>query len=233
MTVANLISLWDQRDAIDHREGLMAYRRYRRVMQAFADHYDFPLKDVTSAFVALSPNSDYHGNLRSLASVLAGVRDGVPVDQITVSTYNACRDRAVRYLTGEALFLKTVKGPKIRAFRDNILRPNTSREVTVDGHMVAAWVGGAMTMKDASRHLKRASDYREIADGIRTVANDNGVAPCQAQAILWLTRKRVFAVKYSAQLELFTTKDDAWKTLCDPKDYPPYERKENVTVQRT
>lgn len=225
MTVANLKSMWDRRDEIDHREGLAAYRRYRKVMQAFADFYGFPLKDVTSAFVALSPNSDYHGNLRSLASVLDGVRNGIPAEQITVSTYNACRDRAVSYVTGKSAFLKTVKGPKIRAFRDNILRPNTSREVTVDGHMVATWAGKAMTMKEASRTLKSHADYTRIADGIRNLANDNSVAPCQAQAILWLTRKRVFAVKYDAQLQLFAPKNDAWKTLCNPEDYPPYERK--------
>lgn len=223
--MANLQTLWDRRDAIDHREGLMAFRRYRRVMAAFADHYGFPLKHVTSAFVALSPNSDYHGNLRSLASVLSGVRENIPTDDITVSTYKACRNRAVSYVTGERNFLKTVKGPKIRAFRDNILRPNTSPEVTVDGHMVAAWAGKAMTMKQAAYILKGPSDYRKIADGIRTIATRNEVAPCQAQAILWLTRKRIFGVKYSAQLELFAAQNDSAKTLCHPRDYPPYERK--------
>lgn len=225
MTVANLKSLWGQRDAIDHREGALAYARYRKVMQSFAEHYGFRLADTTSAFVALSPNNDYHGNLRSLASVLDGVRDAVPVEQITISTYNACRDRAVRYVKGEVSFLATVKGPKIRAFRDNILRPFASKEVTVDGHMVAAWAGRALTMKDASRLLKNRAQYAEIAAGIAEIANDNGLAPCQAQAILWLTRKRVYRVKYSPQLELFSAANDSWKTLCDPRDYPPYKRK--------
>ncbi len=230
MTLANLQALWDQRDDIDHNEGLLAYLRYRRVMVDFAPHYNFPLGQVTSAFVALSPNSDYHGNLRSLASVLDGVRAGAPIDTITVTTYNACRDRAASYVNGTACFLKTVKGPKIRAFRDNILRPRTSREVTVDGHMVAAWHGGAMTMKEASRLLKSKSDYRTVADGIRELARANNVAPYQAQAILWLTRKRVFGVKYSAQMDLFHDRDDAWKSSCNPVDYPPYERKMDVTV---
>lgn len=230
MCVANLLDIWNRRDDADHREGLLAYRRYRQVMAAFADYYEFPLKDVTSAFVALSPNSDYHGNLRSLASVLSGVNEGVPIEDITVSTYKACRNRAVSYVTGRSSFLKTVKGPKIRAFRDNILRPNTSREVTVDGHMVAAWAGKAMTMKEAAHVMKGPSDYLEIANGIRAIAADNNVAPCQAQAILWLTRKRVFGVKYSAQLELFAPKNDSTKTLCHPIDYPPYERKSNVIL---
>lgn len=150
----NLVRLFYQADKIDLHEGKLAYVRYRQVMRSFADYYGFPLARVTSAFVALSPNNDYHGNLRSLASVLEGVRQGYPVEHVTVTTFKACRDRAYRYVTGETCFLKTVKGPKITAFRDNILRPRSSRMVTVDGHMIAAWHGKSLTMKEAARLLK-------------------------------------------------------------------------------
>lgn len=221
----NLAALWRQRDEIDETEGRLAYVRYRKVMARFAAAYGIPVKDVTSAFVALSPNSDYHGNLRSLASVLAGAVSGTPKEQITVSTYNACRDRAYGYVVEGVDFLRTVRGPKIRAFRDNILRPKTSPAVTVDGHMIAAWAGEQLTMKEAAARLRRKADYNEIADGIRELAAAESVAPRQAQAILWLTRKRVFGVKYSAQLELFAAPGDAHRTLCDPRDFPPYPNK--------
>ncbi len=183
----------------------------------FAHHYKTPLSRVTSAFVALSPNSDYIGNLRSLTSVLEGVRAGLSAEEITVSTYKACRNRAVQYLTGEADFLRTVRGPKIRAFRDNILRPKTSRLVTVDGHMVAAFMGNPnMTMKDAAYHLTRRAQYNEIADAITAIADNQGIAPCQAQAVLWHARKRIFNIKFDAQT-----------SLLDPfcvSTYPPYAR---------
>lgn len=221
--ISNLEKLWNQRDAVDHAEGLLAYRRYRKVMVSFADRYCFPLKDTVSAFVALSPNSDYYGNLRSLATVMNGVANGAPVDQITVSTYNACRDRAYKYLTGESDFLKTVKGLKTRSFRDNILRPNTSKEVTVDGHMIAAWRGKSLTMREAARLMKNKRQYFEIRDGIAELAENNNVAPCQCQAILWLTRKRVNTIKYSAQLELFGNMSDQHKTIHHAKDILPYD----------
>lgn len=233
MGFENIDALWQLRDKVDESEGKKAYRRYRRVMGDFAEHYGFPLKDVTSAFVALSPNSDYHGNLRSLASVLDGVRHDVPAHKITVSTYNACRDRAVQYVTGEADFLKTVRGPKIRSFRDNILRPNTSNEVTVDGHMIAAWHGAALTMKQAAALLKSKAQYDLIADDIRDLAAREGIAPCQAQAVLWLTRKRTLSVKYSPQIELFGDNTDQWRTICAPEDFPPYERKTDEAERET
>lgn len=213
----HLEDLWAQANDDDRKDGLAAYCFYRKQMMAFAHHYKTPLSRVTSAFVALSPNSDYIGNLRSLTSVLEGVRAGLSAEDITVSTYKACRNRAVQYLTGEADFLRTVRGPKIRAFRDNILRPKTSRLVTVDGHMVAAFLGNPnMTMKDAAYHLTRRAQYNEIADAIAAIADSHSIAPCQAQAILWHARKRIFNIKFDAQ-----------NSLLDPfcvSTYPPYRR---------
>ncbi len=224
MTYKNLVAMWDQRDGYDHREGLLAYERYNEVMYWFAAFYGYTLAETCSVFVALSPNSDYHGNLRSLASVLDGHRKGVPLERITVSTYNACRDRAFSYLEGVD-FLSTVKGLKIRAFRDNIMRVNRSPLVTVDGHMVLAWHGKAGTMKDAAKLLRTAHNYRRIAADITELAVAQDIAPCQAQAVLWLTRKRLMKVKYDPQLSLFGGVDDAHRTLCSPEDYPPYEPK--------
>ncbi len=225
----NLKSLWSLRDEVDHEEGLLAYSRYRKTLSRFADHYGFKLCDVASAFVALSPNNDYHGNLRSLASVLAGYRDGLHPEEITVSTYKACRNRALSYLSGEANFIATVKGPKIRAFRDNILRPNSSKEVTVDGHIVGAWYAEPFTMKQAAAKLRGKRHYQEIAEGVRYLAARVGHAPCQTQAVLWHTRKRVLRVKYEAQLNLFNLKGDAWRSECSPQDFPPYPNRREDT----
>lgn len=223
MPLRNLAALWAQADTIDQKEGRLAYQRYHATLQAFALHYGFPMDEVTSAFVALSPNNDYHGNLRSLASVLHGKANGVPLDRIVVSTYNACRNRAHSYLDGAVSFLDTVKGPKTRAFRDNILRPDTSPLVTVDGHMVNAWHGVNLTMVEASRLLKNMTAYRHIAADITELAVLHDVAPCQAQAVLWYTRKRLLGIKYTAQLALFSEPDNAHRALCAPEEYPPYE----------
>lgn len=215
--MGHLEALWNMANADDVMDGMEAYCFYRKQMNAYSAHYGVPISKVTSAFVALSPNSDYVGNLRSLTSVMDGLQLGLPPEKITVSTYKACRNRAYKYLTGEVDFLKTVRGPKIRAFRDNILRPKTSQLVTVDGHMVAAYYGRPdMTMKDAAYRLTRRGQYNEIAEAITALAQSKGVAPCQAQAILWHARKRVFGIKFDAQT-----------SLLDPfcvSTYPAYRR---------
>lgn len=150
MTYANLKRMFDQADAIDRREGKLAYERYNELLSDIALSYSFPFERVVAAFAALSPNNDYWGNLRSLVSVLHGINEGVPCEAITISTYGHCRDRAYQYALGNVSFEATVRGPKIRAFYFNILDPLDKRHVTIDGHMVAAYRANDGTMKITS-----------------------------------------------------------------------------------
>lgn len=225
----NIEKIWSQRNDTDVAEGGVAYLRYNTVMGWFADFYNIPLGRVVSAFVALSPNNDYHSNLRSLASVLHGFNTGTPDEAITVTTYNACRDRALSYLRG-VNFMDTVKGPKIRAFRDNILNPTSSQEITIDGHMICIWHGIDMTMKEAARLLKSNAQYHIIAADFISYARQLNIAPCNFQAILWFTRKRLRNIKYNAQLDLFGDINNSTKTLCRPEDYPPYNTKQEIKI---
>lgn len=211
-------------DDVDRREGAKAYHRYREVMEFFAELYGFPVDRVTAAFVALSPNTDYLSNLRSLVSVLAGVRDEIEPTQIIVSTYNHNKMRAISYLTGEARFDVPTRGRKILSFYDNILRPDDSIRVTVDGHMVAIWRDQNITMKEAAI---RGTEYRDIEDEVRRFAFYHQIVPCQMQAILWFTRKRLLGIKYNPQLSLFEASDDQWGTLAQARDLQPYGRKED------
>src|SRR5260370_516937 len=94
MSLDNLTSMLNLADRIDIAEGKVAYQRYHILMTKLSRKFSIPLERVVAAFVSLSPNSDYHGNLRSTISVLAGIHNGVDMHQITVSTYNHCRDRA-------------------------------------------------------------------------------------------------------------------------------------------
>lgn len=221
----NLSRLFNQADEYDYAEGQQAYFRYNEVMRGFAAHYCFPLDRVTAAFCALSPNNDYFGNLRSLASVLDGLNRGVPVDDIIVSTYNHNKHRAIMYVKGLDQFESGKRGPKILAFYNNILRPYDNKYVTVDGHVVAAYRGRNLTMKQAL--VRNNREYVEIADAVKELAGRHYMLPHQAQAIIWFTRKRTLGIKYDAQLDLFGATDDVWKTSLSPDVIKPYGRRDN------
>lgn len=227
MTGRNIRRIYAQADEDDIREGKLAYWRYHGVIKAFADEYDAPVDRALAAFCALSPNNDYFGNLRSLASVLQGVRDGIPCDRVTVSTYKHCRDRAYSYVTGETSFLGKSKGLKIRSFYHNILDPDDRRHVTIDGHMKAAYEGRNMTMKEAI--IRTKGEYFRIADATKRLARNEGLIPNQLQAIVWFARKRTQRVKYNPQLNLFGDPSDKWGTVVHVDQAPPYDLLTRIT----
>lgn len=210
----NLRKIFMQADETDRRDGQAAYRSYHAVIANFSRHYGFRFERTLAAFVAMSPSSDYFGNLRSLASVLAGLRAGREPDEITVSTYKHCRNRAILYATGAVDFLVTVRGPKIRAFYQNILDPLDPVPVTVDGHISCAWQGVDLTMRQA---LVRPRYYKVIAAAVRYLAEREGYVPNQMQAVIWMTRKRLLRIKFDAQFDLFSN-----SILVTPDDARPY-----------
>jgi len=215
---SNLKRLYSQADEMDISDGLQAYQRYHDLMKTIAAHFNMPLKRTTAAFVALSPNSDYLGNLRSLVSMLEAGRQGLPYDSAIVSTYNACRARANLYLTGTP-FLDHAKGLKTRAFYQNILEPKTAGPVTVDGHMYHAWAGTTGGMRDA-KVTRRV--YAQISHEISRLAAENDVYPHQAQAILWFARKRILSVLYDSQMALFDRDVGYQKTAFKLEEIRPY-----------
>ncbi len=222
MSYENLKKWLDLADETDRAEGLVAYERYNQVMRQFADKYQCPLDRVVAAFVALSPNNDYHGNLRSLASVLEGNNRNIADENITISTYKHCRNRALTYVRGERTFLDDAKGLKTRAFYQNLLDHTDPFPVTIDGHMAVVWSDRRQTMKEA---LISPATYRTIQANLHRLAGATGMITNQVQAILWFTRKRVHQVKYDAQLGLFQDQGDIWKTLVNVDAIRPYDFK--------
>lgn len=209
----------------DITEGKLAYIRYNYVMEAIADKYSIGIVPTVEAFAALSPNNDYKGNLRSLVTLLEYVTTDRP--DWTVSTYRACGERALSYLYGAVSFVDTVKGLKTRAFRNNLLYPMWSKDVTVDGHIaiIAKDLGDKATMKDA---LLSNSEYRNAEEAIQKICmNDPRFdLPHQLQAALWLFRKRSLAIKMSTQEDFFR---DASETQIAVEDILPFTQKELVS----
>lgn len=182
---------------------------YHEVMIQLSVLGGVTVEKATSVFVALSPNNDYIGNLRSAITLLRTWKERGSLESVQVSTYRSCAARAWTYLQGTD-FLRSVRGPKIRSFYLNILNPDDSDPVTIDGHMVSLWFGYQMTMKDVVIQ-RRLWSYEKIAQNFRVVGSMFNLRANQVQAICWFTWKRVHNVKYSAQSDLFHSSTDQWK----------------------
>lgn len=196
--LSNIYRVWDQTDRVDRDEGMAAYDRYRITLNRLANHHGYPLSSVVGMFAALSPNNDYMNNIRSVVSLLRG--------SMRTSTYGACRERALRCMSGED-FLSFTKGPKTRSFYRNIMYPGDMEPVTIDGHAYCIWIGQRMTMKAVA--VKRFR-YAEVAGDYRDAARSISIVPCQLQAILWFTWKRINQIVYQPQMDMFRP-GDQWK----------------------
>lgn len=214
----------------DRAEGVQAYMRYHSIMWSLSEEYDVHIERVCAAFVSLSPNSDYMSNLRSLVSVLDGMREGRDITEVQVATYRHCLERAWAYANGHRLFELETKGPKVMSFYHNILDPQDRAWVTVDGHMYALWLDKRLTMKEAAFSSKKT--YAEIRDTVIAMADLLGVVPCQLQATLWFARKRILGVKSKAnQSDLFRSPDDAHGSALKVSEIKPYPRRTAASIK--
>lgn len=203
---------------------MVAYERYHMVMRRLAGKYGYSMAEVCAVFCSLSPNNDYWSNLRSTVSVLLGINEVRPDEDIVVSTYTHCKIRALAYARGLKDFAVETKGPKILNFYHNILEPRSQRWVTIDGHMVAIWRDDkTATMRES---LVRPSYYKVIAENVKEFAFRNFMLPNQMQATLWFVRKRLQNVVYDPQLDMLAEAGDAWKTARDVDTIKPYTKSE-------
>jgi hypothetical protein len=221
LSVENIEKVLSQADEVDIREGKMAYQNYHDLMRRIAEHYQVGFVQTVAAFVALSPNNDYVGNLRSLVTVAKRVQDRLPIPEegLRTSSYGHCVARAYQYLTGEEDFWFRTKGPKIRSFYINILLPQDNRFVTIDGHMYNAWSGGLTPLKQIAR---AGFSYNEIVKDFKIVARRQNLIPCQVQAIVWFAWKRINNIVYEPQLSLFGDKEDCWGLKLKPEEIRSY-----------
>lgn len=187
----NIRNVLGQASPVEITEGRAAYELYNKTLQEIAQTFELSLSRVAGAFSALSPNSDYQGNLRSLLTLCMGFKGGMQEADCTVSTYNTNRAKAWRLLQGED-FNTVYKGLKVRSFYRNLIEPDHPRAITIDGHMVNVFRGEVHVMSNSGITPRQ---YEHIAGNYRLIARQQGLLPCQLQAILWLVWKRLHRIK--------------------------------------
>lgn len=193
----NIRAAWERTTCEDHSNGRPAYRNYHRTVADLAAFYGSPMQRTALAFVILSPTNSLMGNLRSLATCLYAHEGGIGHEHFNVSGYGRWKVRAMDALAGRVR-PRHIKGPKIVAFYDNVMRHDASTRVCVDGHMICIASGRDMTMIEAqawSRTLGYAAVLRMIEREVKLLAMHVDMPPSAVQAILWSARKREKSVR--------------------------------------
>ncbi len=217
--------VWEQVNFCDKKEGLSAYENYHKTLLGIAWNTHIPIAQVAGVFAALSPNNDYAKNLCSCLTVCLGFIQGRHEHECIVTTYNHNRAKAWRILTGEH-FYSVFKGLKVRNFWRNLTEPNHPEAITIDGHMVNIAHGTIRGLKEGSI---TKGQYRYLARVYRSIAADLKLLPCQLQAILWFTWKRINNIVYSGagKTPLLFSCDNEWRNFIPFKNIVPYPFKED------
>ena len=149
--------------------------------KTLSEVYDVPLIKVAGIMSALSPNNTVRLNCISLEKFLKHKGN------CKVTTFNQQKEKALTILNAsDTITVEEVKnilgdkknsGLKTKAFFDNIYRPYTSQEVTIDLWMIRwAKIEGSLTPKR----------YQETAQKIKDMAQEIGVLAHQLQAKIWV-----------------------------------------------
>lgn len=149
--------------------------------KTLSEVYDVPLIKVAGILSALSPNNTVRSNVISLEKFLR------TKGNCKVTTFDGQKRKALTILNADdnitvdqvknILGGKKDSGLKTKAFFDNIFRPESSQEVTIDLWMIRwAKIEGSLTPKR----------YRDTAQKVKDLAKKIGVLPHQLQAQIWV-----------------------------------------------
>lgn len=174
-STANLRSVWGRATPQEVADGLRWYEVAHQVALHAGDA-------VVGAGVlsALSPSLPWGRNVQAFYEVIAG--------RATRDQTGANLAKAQRILAGEPP-LSVLGGPKTRSFYANILLPANPEKVTVDRHAYSALAGGGLSNTELTK--LRQKDYDAASSHYLELAREVGLVPCQLQAILWLTWRRI------------------------------------------
>lgn len=184
----HVLRVFNQATAAELQAGLSWYKTMgemviRRMRAANREHkcgYTLTRQACLGVVAALSPQKAWVVNM-NLADALVIRRNA--------GTYKSQVKKALAILDGENP-LDVLSGQKERSFYLCFLNPHSSREVTVDGHALNAWLGVYLSVEKTRvtprlYDLARA-DYREVAEMM-------DLLPHQVQATVWLAWRRLNA----------------------------------------
>lgn len=193
----NILKVYEQAEPDELRYGLNWYHIANLEAKKLSMEFGVTVGQAAGIIAALSPNQSWLTNLNAVRTLLQAVKDGKQPGDIKIPAYGLNKLKGFQIALG-AKPSKVLGGLKVRAFYQNILRPNSSLEVTVDGHAYSVWHGTRFRVTDGDNkagqkipNLAKMGRYDAIAEDYREVARQLGLQPWQVQAVTWVVWRRL------------------------------------------
>jgi hypothetical protein len=193
--VTNILTCYGMATPQEKLDGLQWYNRARRDCRKVAKSKNLSLMKVVGVVAASSPNLGWPKNVPTAEQIIDAHSAKIDHENIDgCMAYKANRLKGYKVLDGVnryAAILKTLNGPKISAFFDNIMGGDS---VTVDGHARNIAYGERVGLKSNAANIGKA-EYLNIAMSYRRAAGILGIKACDLQAITWVTWRRIHGIK--------------------------------------
>jgi hypothetical protein len=222
MSIENLRKIWSQATRHERDAALASYWKYNLLCSDMGRKHGYNVDIAAAVFAALSPNNDYHGNLRDAANLMAAARAGKTLAEFNVSTYGQNKRKAWNIVRGFIKPLDAIKADKTRNFYMNVAHPDDPAWVTIDGHMYNMWNAKRVNLVGLR---SQKTLYKVVADGVREMALEVDLIPNQVQAILWTTWRRLHNIQ-TTQQTMF------WDQEYHVAKIDPFKPNEKTNVQK-
>lgn len=180
------------------------YPQAHQDITKLANETGHTVEQASGVMAALSPQTPWDRNLIKARLVLEHHREYADLSPEDAAVrfglgLNTDTEKAIRIARGEAPG-DVLAGPKVRSFYNNLLAPDQTSSVTVNGWMSKALVHtSSLDEKAAVRflNLRRVKvtggqggvGYVAIAEATRIAAARNGVSPDAMQAAYWVAAR--------------------------------------------
>jgi len=191
----NILAVYNIATKKEKHEGFLWYKKARGGCRKLSQLTGVPLRKAVGVVAATSPNLNWNKNVFTASQVIAGFSQGIDHENIDgCMAYKSNRLKGYKVLRDpnrSTAILKTLNGPKISAFFDNIMGGDS---VTVDGHARNIAYNERLSLKDRKLSIGK-KEYNEIAQAYRDAAAILDVKACDLQAITWVAWRRLHGVK--------------------------------------
>lgn len=191
----NILKTYGMATKQEKLDGFRWYKKAKRQCKGLASDQNVTLRKAVGVVAATSPNLNWNKNIHTAAQVIEGYKKGLDHEQIEgCMAYKSNRLKGYKVMENvnrsEAI-LKTLNGPKISAFFDNIMGGDS---VTVDGHARNIAYGERVQLKSDKANIG-VVEYRTLAQAYRDAAAILNVKACDLQAITWVAWRRMHGIK--------------------------------------
>jgi hypothetical protein len=194
VTYNNLKTYLDEATSQEWADGKEWYKEAQAFVYEQYHNFKGEIDGLTSYRVAgvlsaTSPNNRWERNKADTITVLKAVAAGLPPEAVKICTYTPNKVKAFEIAKGNIEL--SAKSPKTHAFAMNV-GLNSPDHITVDKWHLRACVTKSREGVVECAESCTAAQYRRVEAITAQLAHDYGLKGYEAQAIIWVTIKRIW-----------------------------------------